>query len=58
MLPPGIESWGDISNNEAYLAGKIGYTHNAMSVYAQANRDGNPVFPNTIMMTVPTGQQR
>ena len=26
MLPPGIESWGDISNNEAYLAGKIGYT--------------------------------
>lgn len=54
MLPPGIESWGDISNNEAYLAGKIGYTHNALSVYAQAKRDNNPVFPNTIMMTLPT----
>ena len=54
MLPPGIESWGDISNNEAYLAGKIGYTHNAMSVYAQAKRDGNPVFENTIMMTLPS----
>ena len=23
MLPPGVESWGDISNNEAYLAGQI-----------------------------------
>ena len=22
MLPPGVESWGDISNNEAFLAGK------------------------------------
>lgn len=53
MLPPGVESWGDISNNEAYLAGKIGYTHNAFSVYAQAKRDGNPVFPNTILLTLP-----
>ncbi len=54
MLPPGIESWGDISNNEAYLAGKVGYTHNALSVYAQAKRDDNPVFENTILMTLPT----
>lgn len=50
MLPPGIESWGDISNNEAYLAGTIGYTHNAFSVYAQAKRDGNPVFPVTQLL--------
>jgi multiple sugar transport system substrate-binding protein len=54
MLPPGIESWGDISNNEAYLAGKIGYTHNAYSVYAQAKRDNNPVFPNTVVLRLPT----
>jgi multiple sugar transport system substrate-binding protein len=53
MLPPGVESWGDISNNEAYLAGKIGYTHNAFSVYAQAKRDGNPVFPVTTLLTLP-----
>jgi multiple sugar transport system substrate-binding protein len=53
MLPPGVESWGDISNNEAYLAGKIGYTHNAFSVYAQAKRDGNPVFPMTTLLTLP-----
>lgn len=50
MLPPGIESWGDISNNEAYLAGTIGYTHNAFSVYAQAKRDENPVFPATKLL--------
>ena len=53
MLPPGVESWGDISNNEAYLAGKIGYTHNAFSVYAQAKRDNNPVFPGTTLLTMP-----
>lgn len=50
MLPPGIESWGDISNNEAYLAGTIGYTHNAFSVYAQAKRDENPVYPATRLL--------
>ncbi len=55
MLPPGIESWTDISNNEVYLAGNIGYTHNAFSVYAQAKRDENPVFPNTILLRAPQG---
>lgn len=55
MLPPGIESWTDISNNEVYLAGNIGYTHNAFSVYAQAKRDENPVFPNTIILRAPQG---
>lgn len=55
MLPPGILSWTDISNNEAYLASTIGYTHNAFSVYAQANRDGNPVFPNTLLLVAPFG---
>ncbi len=54
MLPPGIESWGDSSNNEAYLAGQIGYTHNSFSVYAQAKRDNNPVFANTILLRMPT----
>ena len=53
MLPPGIESWTDSSNNEAYLAGRIGYTHNTFSVYAQAKRDGNPVFENTIVLPRP-----
>lgn len=54
-LPPGIESWTDISNNEVWLAGNVGYTHNAFSLYAQGKRDGNPVFPNTAMLRAPQG---
>jgi multiple sugar transport system substrate-binding protein len=54
MLPPGVESWNDVGNNEAYLAGQIGFTQNAFSVYAQAKRDNNPVYPNTILLPAPT----
>jgi multiple sugar transport system substrate-binding protein len=50
MLPPGVESWTDISNNEAWLAGQIGYTHNAFSAYAQSKRDNNPVYGNTVLV--------
>jgi multiple sugar transport system substrate-binding protein len=50
MLPPGVESWGDTSNNEAWLAGQIGYTRNAFSVYAQSKRDNNPVYGNTVLL--------
>jgi multiple sugar transport system substrate-binding protein len=54
MLPPGVESWGDISNNEAFLAGNIGYTHNSFSVYAQSKRDNNPIFPSIVLLPAPT----
>ena len=54
MLPPGVESWTDTSNNEAFLAGQIGYTHNAFSVYAQSKRDNNPVYSNIILLPAPT----
>jgi multiple sugar transport system substrate-binding protein len=50
MLPPGVESWGDTSNNEAWLAGQIGYTRNAFSVYAQSKRDNNPVYGQTVLL--------
>jgi multiple sugar transport system substrate-binding protein len=53
MLPPGVESWGDISNNEAFLAGNIGYTHNAFSVYAQSKREENPVFEDIVVLKAP-----
>ena len=56
MLPPGVLSWTDISNNEAYLADTIGYTHNAFSVYAQAKRDENPVFPVTRLLLAPDNE--
>jgi multiple sugar transport system substrate-binding protein len=53
MLPPGVESWTDTSNNEAYLAGTIALTLNQPSVYAKAKADGNPVFENTAVLHTP-----
>jgi len=53
MLPPGIESWTDTSNNEAYLAGTIGLTLNQFSIYAKAKEDKNPVFEGTALMRKP-----
>ena len=55
MLPPGIETWTDSSNNEAYLAGSIAYTNNAASVYAKAKADKNPAFEGTIYLGSPVG---
>jgi multiple sugar transport system substrate-binding protein len=54
MLPPGIESWTDTSNNEAFLAGNVGYTANQFSVYAQAKRDKNPIFKDIVVLRAPT----
>ena len=54
MLPPGVESWNDISNNEAWLAGNIGYTLNAFSVYAQSKRDNIPFFNDIALLRAPT----
>jgi multiple sugar transport system substrate-binding protein len=53
MLPPGVESWTDTSNNEAYLAGKIGMTQNALSVYGQMKRDKNPNLEKTALARKP-----
>jgi multiple sugar transport system substrate-binding protein len=53
MLPPGVESWTDTSNNEAYLAGTIAMTLNQPSVYAKAKLDKNPVFENTAVLHPP-----
>ena len=57
MLPPGVESWTDVSNNEAYLAGTIGMTQNAFSVYAKAKADGNPVYESTAVLPPPNGPE-
>lgn len=47
MLPPGIESWTDSSNNENWLAGIIGVINNQFSVYADSKSSKNPVYANT-----------
>lgn len=54
MLPPGILSWTDPTNNESYLGGKVAYTQNAGTVYANALVSENPVAPVTIY-DVPKG---
>jgi multiple sugar transport system substrate-binding protein len=53
MLPPGVESWTDTGNNEAYLAGTIALTLNQPSVYAKAKADKNPVFEKTAVLRAP-----
>ena len=58
MLPPGVESWTDTSNNEAFLAGKIGYTHNAFSVYAAGQARQEPGLPEHRPAARAAGQQR
>lgn len=48
MLPPGVLSWTDTSNNEAFQGEKIAYTQNAGTVYAKAVVDGLPVAEKTM----------
>ncbi len=49
MLPPGVQSWNDTGNNEAWLAGVIGITTNQFSLYAQSKATKNPVYDNTVV---------
>lgn len=53
MLPPGVEAWNDLSNNEAWAAGNIGYSHNAFSMYAASKRDNPELLKNTTLLRQP-----
>jgi multiple sugar transport system substrate-binding protein len=53
MLPPGVESWTDVGNNEAYLAGTVALTLNQFSIYANAKATGNPIYENTAVIHGP-----
>jgi multiple sugar transport system substrate-binding protein len=55
MLPPGVNGWTDTSNNEAWLAGTIGITQNAYTLYAKAFADKNPVYEQTAILPGFTG---
>ena len=55
LVPPGVNAWNDLSNNEAYLAGVIGFTSNAGTIFAKAKYDGNPVGDVTMLVPVPMG---
>src|SRR5258708_25668686 len=55
MLPPGVAGWTDPSNNEAWLAGKIGITNNAGTVFAKAVVDKNPIADDSSLILQPKG---
>ena len=52
-LPPGVNAWTDPSNNQAFLAGTVGYTRNGGTVFAQANTDQPDVAKDTFFVPVP-----
>ncbi len=54
MIPPGVESWTDTGNNEAWAAGSIGMTLNAFSVYAASKKDNLPFFKDMLVLRAPT----
>ncbi len=54
MLPPGVESWTDTGNNEAWVAGSIGYTINQYSVYAASKKNAPDIYKSTIALGAPT----
>jgi multiple sugar transport system substrate-binding protein len=54
MLPPGVLSWTDPTNNEAFLGSKVAYTQNGGTVYAKAVVDQVP-FVNDIIWDYPKG---
>lgn len=39
---PGTESWLDINNNRAFLAGQVSLTANGVSIYYAAKNDRSP----------------
>lgn len=47
MLAPGVLSWTDTGNNEAWLAGTLGFTQNGFTLYAQSKVQKNPVYEKT-----------
>ena len=53
MLPPGINSWTDLSNNEAFLAGTIAVTDNAGTMYAKAVLDKVPFAKDILSIPRP-----
>jgi multiple sugar transport system substrate-binding protein len=55
MLPPGVNAWTDPSNNEAYVAGTIGFSSNAGTMFATAMQKAPDVANDTWLALHPTG---
>jgi multiple sugar transport system substrate-binding protein len=54
-LPPGVNAWTDPSNNEAYLAGTIGFSSNAGTMFATAMKNKPDIAADTWLAQHPSG---
>ena len=55
IQPPGVMGWTDVSNNEAYMAGKLVTTNNGASLYfAMVNRK-HELAPRRCLILTPGG---
>lgn len=52
---PGVASWGDPSNNQAFLAGQIGLTMNGISIWYVAKDQYPAIYPHTYHAIPPYG---
>lgn len=54
-LPTGVNAWTDPSNNQAWLAGTIGFTSNAGTLFATAQKDKPDIAKDTFLVSQPAG---
>ena len=55
MLPPGVNAWNDISNNEAWLASQVALTQNAGTLYATSVTRGVTTEDGVTLLADVTG---
>lgn len=55
IQPPGVMSWTDVHNNEAYLAGKLVSTNNGASLYYAMVSKKHPLAEKTLVIQTPGG---
>ncbi|HYB41420.1 MAG TPA: extracellular solute-binding protein [Candidatus Methylomirabilis sp.] len=55
IQPPGVMGWTDVSNNEAYMAGKLVTTNNGASLYYAMVAKKHELAPKTLLVLTPGG---
>ena len=55
IQPPGVMGWTDVSNNEAYMAGKLVTTNNGASLYYAMIAKKHEMAPKTLLVLTPGG---
>ena len=55
IQPPGVMGWTDVSNNEAYMAGKLATTNNGASLYYAMVSKKHELAQKTLLVLTPGG---